>query len=118
MLAERDKMTKEMQGLQVTHISPNTQGSLEERAKMAGQLNEENKKLKEEIAELKEKMADFEKLKQEIEELKLQTTNLNDEKVELVAQVGTLEEQVTDYTGKYQTETTERKKEQEETAKT
>jgi len=116
ILEEKDRIAREKNQLQ---------GSLEDRAKLAAQLQEENKKLQEELAleksrresleeQLRLEKEEREKLARELEEQKKKSQELQESKLSLEGIVSGLEGQVADLSSKFETESQNRKKEQQD----
>jgi len=116
ILEEKDRIAREKNQLQ---------GSLEDRAKLAAQLQEENKKLQEELAleksrresleeQLRLEKEEREKLARELEEQKKKSQELQESKLSLEGIVSGLEGQVADLSSKFENESQNRKKEQQD----
>jgi len=116
ILEEKDKIAREKNLLQ---------GSLEERAKMASELQEENKRLqqeldrhKNELEELNAKMREEQLAKAELlrllEEQQKKSEELEQNRMSLSTLVSGLEGQVSELTTKFDTESQNRKKELED----
>jgi len=109
LLREREDAEGKLKGLQ---------GTLEERAKMASELQDENSKLKEELESIKRQLSAEKEARAELQEKEHQKTiELQETKATLQAQVVTLQEQVADLSTKFTTESTSRQKENEDYSK-
>jgi len=113
--AEKDKIEQQVKGLQ---------GSLEERAKMAAQLESDNQTLRERLAALEKELSDergarefaeseLERLRAELAAQKEKNPSLEKKGTQLEAQVFSLEGQVSDISEKFQVAERSRKKEKE-----
>jgi len=102
--AEKDKIEAQMKGLQ---------GSLEERAKLAAQFEEDNKTLRERLSALEKELADergarefaeseLERLRGELAAQKEKTSKANERSTLLEQQMFTLEGQVSEMSEKFQ----------------
>jgi len=116
ILEEKDRISREKNQLQ---------GSLEDRARLAAQLQEENKRLIEELDGRQEKERDLQqevqKLRTQLEELQQQfaeqkekSQQLVENKTELHEVISGLQGQLGNISSLFETETTNRKKEKEE----
>jgi len=109
ILEEKDKIAREKHLLQ---------GSLEERAKMASQLQDENEKLKKELdqhrMDLEQQKSEIERLRAQLEEQKKKSDELEQNKMSLSTLVTGLEGQLADLTTKFESESQNRKKELDE----
>jgi len=126
LLGEKDRIESEMKGLQ---------GSLQDRAKMAQQLQDENAQLKARIAELEQALSREEQARKDSEEAnrKLQEekdalarqlaeeknrfSELEEGKMTLEGQFGELQGQFADLTSRFENESNLRKNENEEHSK-
>jgi len=116
ILEEKDKIAREKNMLQ---------GSLEDRARLAAQLQEENKKLMEELEfykkngnnlqeELEQLKTSHQQLLQQLDQQKVTSEKLEESKVGLEGVVSGLQSQVESLHTKYETESIIRLKEKEE----
>jgi len=116
ILEEKERISREKNLLQ---------GSLEDRARLAAQLQDENKRLIEEMDERQEKernlQDEVEKLKTQLAELQIQlaeqkekTQQLSESKIELSGVLSGLQGELGNISSMYETETTNRKKEKED----
>jgi cortexillin 1/2 len=110
VLEEKERIEAEMRGLQ---------GSLEDRAKMAVQLQETNEKLRLQLEQLQRDLDaerltstnlrdEVARLKEELEEERKKNASLHEKSVSLEGQVHNLEGQVSELTSKFETESTQR----------
>jgi len=116
ILEEKDRISREKNQLQ---------GSLEDRAKLAAKLQEENKNLQEQLdserskresleEQLRLEKEERERLARELEEQLKKSQELQENKLSLEGMVSGLEGQVAELTTKFESETQNRKKEQQD----